>query len=80
MCVNKWQQKCASTIENDKLKPPSNCVVENILEYHKTVNLDLEDDFWKRKINISEPPRLLLLFLFIKIIIFLCESISNIHL
>lgn len=59
MCVNKWQNKCTSVIENDKLKPLSNCVVENILEYHKTVNLDLEDDFWERDINIKEPPRYL---------------------
>lgn len=60
MCVNKWQQKSTSTAENTKkIKLPSNCVVKNILEYHRLTTLDLEDDFWERENPLSVPPRYL---------------------
>lgn len=63
MCVNKWQQQCTPTTEKlEKSKSSSVCVVENILEYHKMMTLDLEKEDWESE-NISSAP----LYIFIRL-------------
>lgn len=56
MCVVKWQQKCTTTTENlVKDKPSNNCLVENILVYHRMMTMDLEDEYWETKNNSNVP-------------------------
>ncbi|XP_060879820.1 TELO2-interacting protein 1 homolog isoform X1 [Metopolophium dirhodum] len=60
MCVRKREQKCTTITDNtEKSKSSSNCVIENILGYHKMMTLDLEnnldDEYWENEINSNAP-------------------------
>jgi len=60
MCVRKREQNCAPiTNDIEKPKPSSNCVIENILEYHKMMTMDLEsnldDEYWENEFNSNAP-------------------------
>lgn len=57
MCVVKWQQqKCATTTEHlEKEKPSNGCLVENMLEYHRMMTMDLEDEYWEDKTTSNVP-------------------------
>jgi len=51
-CVNKWQQRSNSKFEDvPKSKSSSDCVIESILEYHKIMTMDFEDECWKNDQN-----------------------------
>lgn len=60
VCVRKREQKC-TPIPDDikKHKSSSNCVIENMLGYHKMMTLDLEnnldDEYWENEINSNAP-------------------------
>lgn len=50
--VKKWQQKCASITKNvEKAKPSNNCVIENILAYHKMMTCNFDDEHWECEDN-----------------------------
>lgn len=56
ICVRKREQKCSPISDpKENLLPLSNCAFENILEYHKMMTTDLDDNFgdeyWKSKFN-----------------------------
>lgn len=56
MCVRKQEHKCTPvTVQVEKSESSSNCVIENILQYHKMMTLDLEnnleDEYWENKFN-----------------------------
>jgi len=53
MCVNKWQRRSLPTTTEtvDESKPLSDCVVENILEFHRMITMDLDDAYWESKNN-----------------------------
>ncbi|XP_027842762.2 TELO2-interacting protein 1 homolog [Aphis gossypii] len=56
MCVRKREQKCSPVSDHtEKSKSSSNCVIENILQYHKMKTIDLENDFedecWENKFS-----------------------------
>jgi len=58
--VRKREQKCATITDHiEKPKSSSNCVIENILGYHKMMTLDLEnnldDEYWENEINSNTP-------------------------
>uniref|UniRef100_A0A2H8TQG4 TELO2-interacting protein 1 n=2 Tax=Melanaphis sacchari TaxID=742174 RepID=A0A2H8TQG4_9HEMI len=60
MCMRKREQNCTPITDNvDKSKSSSNCVIENILQYHKMMTLDsennLEDEFWENNFNSNTP-------------------------
>lgn len=60
MCVRKREQKCSPVSDHtEKSKSSSNCVIENILQYHKMKTIDLENDFedecWENKLNSYTP-------------------------
>lgn len=56
MCVSKWQHKSTSkSVDATKQKPLSNCVVENILEFHKLTTMDLNDKYWENENDNSLP-------------------------
>lgn len=61
MCVSKWQQKCASANESntssiEKSKSSSKCVIEHILDYHRVMTMNLEDEYWEENDNNSSQP------------------------
>lgn len=56
MCVRKRVQKCSPVSDQtEKSNSSSNCVIENILQYHKMMTLDLEnnleDEYWENELN-----------------------------
>lgn len=60
MCVRKREQKCTSLTDCvEKPKSSNNCVIENILGYHKMMTLDLEnnldDEYWKNEADSNAP-------------------------
>lgn len=72
ICLNKCQQKCISTIENvEKLKSSSNCVFEDILEFHKMTTMDLENEHWNNENDSNIPLYLYLHIVYIISIYFI---------
>lgn len=64
ICVRKWQQDDTLTSkQSEKPKPSSDCVVENILEYHKMTTMDFEDESWESEKNSSTPQYILLFYI-----------------
>jgi len=53
--VRKREQKCLPVSDHTEKSKSSNCVVENILQYHKIMTFDIENDFedeyWENKLN-----------------------------
>lgn len=55
-CVRKWQQKHTPKSEDvTQQKPFSNCVVEDILDFHKMTSMDLDDEYWETENSHSIP-------------------------